>query len=125
MQKHARRYEKTDPEFSRKVREHFYVDDLKTGVKTSKEGIELYDKIKTRFGEFNVIKWRTNDGKLREEINIKETELNNKKMKGGKILGLPWNEKNDTLNLNVQELFQNVRNMPPTKRNVLKAIASV
>ena len=44
---------------------------------------------------------------------------------GGKILGLPWDEKNDTLNLNVQELFQNVRNMPPTKRNILKAIASV
>ena len=127
VQKHARRYEKTDSEFSRKVREHFYVDDLNTGVKTSKEGIELYDKFKTRFGEckFNVVKWRTNDEKLREEINIKETGLNNKKMYGGKILGLPWNEKNDTLNLNVQELFQNVRNMPPTKRNVLKAIARV
>ena len=81
---------------------------MNTVVKTSKEGIELYDKIKTRFGEckFNVIKWRTNDEQLREEINIKETELNNKKMEGGKILGLPWNEKNDTLNLNVQELFQ-------------------
>ena len=44
-----------------------------------------------------MIKWRTDDEKLREEINIKETELNNKKMEGGKILGLPWNEKNDTL----------------------------
>ena len=62
-----------------------------------------------------MIKWRTDDEKLREEINIKETELNNKKMEGGKILGLPWNEKNGTLNLNVQELFQKVRNMPPTR----------
>ena len=66
LQKHASKYEKSDPEFYRKVREHFYVDDLNTGVKTIKEGIELYDKIKTRFGEckFNVIKWRTNNNKL-------------------------------------------------------------
>ena len=100
---------------------------MNTGVKTIKEGIELYDKIKTRFGEckFNVIKWRTNNNKLRQEINVKARELKNHITEGGKILGLPWDEKNDTLNLNVQELFQNVRNMPPTKRNILKAIASV
>ena len=65
---------KIDPEFTRKVREHFYVDDLNTGVKTLEEGIGLYDKIKTRFNDcsFNVVKWRTNNSMLRKEINTRE-----------------------------------------------------
>ena len=37
---HAEKYETIDPEFARKTRKHFYVDDLTTGVH-SVEVIEL------------------------------------------------------------------------------------
>ena len=32
VQSHGSKYEKIDPEFARKVKNHFYVDDLNTGV---------------------------------------------------------------------------------------------
>ena len=55
---HGRKYERVDPEFARKVKDHFYVDDLNTGVKTSEEGLTLYKNMKSRFmeGNFNLRK---------------------------------------------------------------------
>ena len=71
------RYQTSDPEFARKVKTHFYVDDLSTGVKATVEGITLYRNLKDRFKEasFNLRKWRTNDDGFRRKI----TELENKK----------------------------------------------
>ena len=46
---HGRKYERVDPEIARKVKDHFYVDDLNTGVKTSEEGLTLYKNMKSRF----------------------------------------------------------------------------
>ena len=51
--------------------------------------------------------------------------MGNKATEGGKILGVTWDEKNDKLLLIVNDLFGCVKNVNPTKRNVLKAIASI
>ena len=74
LQKIAERYDESDAEFARKVREHFYVDDLNTGVPTAEEGIEMYDKLKSRFSDanFNLRKWRTHDERLRAYIAERE-----------------------------------------------------
>ena len=124
---HASKYEHLDPEFSTKVRADFYVDDFICGTETEEKGIELYNKIKERFKEcnFNIVKWRTNDNALRKRINSKESNLGNKIVESGKILGVLWDEKNDIFVLIVKELFENVKNVNPTKINVLKAIVSI
>ena len=72
VHKHAEKYETIDPEFARKTRKHFYVDDLTTGVHSVDEGIELYKKFKLRFMEanFNIRKWRTNDNELKNKLEI-------------------------------------------------------
>ena len=75
VRKVGKKYEKVDPEFSRKVREHFYVDDLNTGTSSVENGLDLYKKFKLRFLEasFPLRKWRTNSQELREIINEKES----------------------------------------------------
>ena len=94
---------------------------------TEEKGIELYNKIKERFKEcnFNIVKWRTSDNALRKRINSKESNLGNIIVESGKILGVLWDEKNDIFVLIVKELFENGKNVNPTKRNVLKALASI
>ena len=49
MQTHAKKYENIDHEFARKVKKHFYVDDLNSGTKSTAEGFEFYKKVKSRF----------------------------------------------------------------------------
>ena len=120
---HAKKYEKIDPEFARRVLKHFYVDDLTTVVSNVEEGVDLYNNIKSRFNEaqFNVRKWRTNNEELRAIINKKEKinndiNNNNTSRKNEKVLGIAWNEDNDNLILGVNELFESVINIEPTQR---------
>ena len=40
MQTHANKYENIDPEFARKVKKHFYGDDLNSGAQSTKEGFQ-------------------------------------------------------------------------------------
>ena len=68
---HAEKYDKIDPEFSKKVLRHFYVDDFNSGVNNVTEGVDLYKKMKLRFQEgiFNIRKWRSNNEQLIKVIN--------------------------------------------------------
>ena len=45
----CKKYENIDPEFARKIKKHFYVDDLNSGTKSTEEGFEFYKKVKRRF----------------------------------------------------------------------------
>ena len=51
VQTHANKYENIDREFARKVKKHFYVDDLNCGAQSVKEGLEFYQKVKNKFSE--------------------------------------------------------------------------
>ena len=64
---HAEKYNIIDPEFSKKVLKHFYVDDFNCGANNIEEGVNLYKKVKMRFqeGNFNTRKWKTNDKQLK------------------------------------------------------------
>ena len=53
VQTHANKYENIDPEFARKVKKHFYVDDL--DAQSTKEGFEFYKKVKSRFSEVSIL----------------------------------------------------------------------
>ena len=48
VEKLGSKYETVDPEFARKVKKHFYVDDSNTGVMPRSE---LYHNMKSRFSE--------------------------------------------------------------------------
>ena len=57
---------------------HLKKTSLNTGVNTLHEGIDLHEKVKSRFGEcqFNVSRWRSNITELRTYVNRKETSVN-------------------------------------------------
>ena len=134
------KYENIDPEFARKVKKHFYVDDLNSGAQSTKKG----RKVKNRFSKasFNIRKWRTNDPELRKLIhdcencgvvNI-ERHVNSEVPKylnivnsfnNEKVLGPYWDHQKDVISLKICEIFKEAVNIIPTKRNILSIIASV
>ena len=124
------KYKVTDAEFWRKVKQHFYIDDLNTGAKTVTEGIETYHKMKGRFQEFgfNLRKWRTNSRQLKEVMDKAEASIVAENIVMGpqeKILGIKWNSEKDVLKLDVKEIFPEAHTTKPTKRNILKIIAGI
>ena len=123
---HVEKYQEIDPDFVMKMKRSFYVDDFNTSVQNYEEALNLYEKSKSRFleGKFNLRKWRTNHSKLREEIEIREKEIDNNVI-GEKILGIKWDEKQDNLVLDFRSVVEAAHKMIPTKRNVLKAIAGI
>ena len=42
-----------------------------------------------------------------------------------KVLGIKWNHSEDTMQLGVQSVFETAHKVQPTKRNILKVIASI
>ena len=46
IHRHGDKYKVLDPEFCRKVKAHFYVDDLNTGANDINSGILLYRNMK-------------------------------------------------------------------------------
>ena len=137
VQVHGSKHEKIDPEFERKFKNHFYVDDLSTGVYSTEESFDFYKKMKVRFLEanFNVRKWQTNDEEDQcKLINLYEknegvnsaVEMNNvNSINNDKVLGLYWNHKKDIISLKINKVVKKVINIIPTKRNILSVIASV
>ena len=130
LHKIAETYDETDAEFARKVRDHFYVDDLNTGAESTKGGIETYETMKSRFSSanFNLRKWRTNNKELQQHIDRHEPKDTTATPDSahGKVLGIEWNETTDELVISVKDLFPtDVCDVTPTKRNVLRVIAGI
>ena len=135
-QSRGSKYKKIDSEFARKVKNHFYVDDLDTGVYSTEEGFDFHKKIKVRFLEasFNIGKWQKNGKNLCKVINLYKknegvnsgVEINNvSSANDEKVLGLYWDHEEDINGLKINEVFKEAVNIIPTKRNILCVIASV
>ena len=126
LQSHVSKYKKIDPEFARKVKNRFYVDDLNTGVYNAADSFDFYKKMKVRFldANFNVRKWRTNYEDLLKLINLNEknkgansgVEMNNvNSVNNENNLGLCWDNKKDIISLKINEVFKEATNIIPTK----------
>ena len=126
LQSHVSKYKKIDPEFSRKVKNRFYVDDLNTGVHNAADSFDFYKKMKVRFldANFNVRKWRTNYEDLLKLINLNEknkgansgVEMNNvNSVNNENNLGLCWDNEKDIISLKINEVFKEATNIIPTK----------
>ena len=144
LQHHIEKYNENDPEFVVKMKEGFFVDDLVTGCSNTEDAFELYEKAKSRMSEggFKLRKWKTNDrilaGKIAENENEKIKEALNEestyaketlglsKETGGmtKVLGIPWDSKQDTLTFDLEKVGQ-VANSRPTKRGILSTLATL
>ena len=123
VRKHGEKYKEIDPEFSRVVDKHLFSDDLNTGADNVKQGLEMYKKMKIRFGEahFNFRKWRTSSEELRSLIPQDDLMSEDDE----KVLGEIWNHTKDTIHMSVSEIFLEAEELNPTKRNILKLMAKI
>lgn len=123
IRKHAEKYLKIDPDFVKIVNDGFYVDDLNVSVHSSAEGVDFYQKVKLRFGEanFNVRKWRSNDVVVQKLI--KDKEENFEHLENGKVLGIPWVEKDDVFLIQLNDFVTDSSSEKITKRFILKVVA--
>ncbi len=146
LRHHIEKYSESDPEFVVRMTEGFFVDDLVTGCSSTEEAFDLYEKAKSRMleGGFKLRKWKTNDRKLAEKIAENENEKNVgeellseestyaketlglSKETGGmtKVLGIPWDSKQDTLTFDLEKVGQ-VSSAGPTKRGILSTLATL
>ena len=80
VRNHIGKYEQIDPQFVREVIRSLYVDDFASGKNLLEGSIELYQKLKYRFGEggFSMRKWASNSDKPRstEGSNVRPKSQN-------------------------------------------------
>ena len=131
------KYVNINPDFVKRIKGKFHVDDFNTGVNSVAERTDLCKKLKVRFQEvqFNLRKWRTNSKELREFIN--RFNVDTKVMSSGrdvevncknryeKVLRIEWDDINDKLIFNVNIIFKDAINIQPTKRNILSIIFTI
>ena len=119
-------------EFSREVEEikrSKYVDDVFLGGETTEEvqhlkqtSVEIFSR-----ASFTLHKWHSNRKELvKEELDDLESEESfakqqlKSKESGTKLLGLGWNESEDTISISFEK-----KDSEPTKRGVLQTLASI
>ena len=145
---HINSFQELDPQFVSKLSQSFYVDDLVTGANTENEALSLYHKSKERMkmGGFMLRKWKTNNEMLAEQICLsaeeqkigfegpvggeqtyaKETLGSHKDTEiGSKVLGIPWDNLNDTLTFDLTRIGKGIHVNKPTKRVILSSLATL
>ncbi|XP_025407359.1 uncharacterized protein LOC112681309 [Sipha flava] len=105
------------------------MDDLLSGAGTKKEAINIRDDIITVLNSagFELSKWSSNAPELLRGLSTIDDKLDSKnssidKQKIKKLLGIFWNQENDSYQYKVEKYQLNIR---ATKRNVLAEIASI
>jgi hypothetical protein len=149
IQHHVAKYATEDPQFAQDMLSSLYVDDFNGGKSNVSEAADLYRKAKSRMedGNFNLRKWNSNSKELLELFK-KEDQNENKTSKISeedetyartnlgekiltelptqrKVLGLIWNNIDDQLIFQFDFLVQFARQLPCTKRSVLKVVAKL
>ena len=94
----ARDNAKNDEALVKTVQRNFYMDDFLKSVKTSQEGIDIYNRVREVLskGGFKLTKWITSDEDVKSQI--PEEDRSTKAVKtlevepqSSSILGLNWN----------------------------------
>ena len=116
------------PEEVEEIMKSLYVDDVISGTDTVDQGCRLKEVAASVFGEagFKLHKWHSNVEKLEvEDVLRDEGQTYAKEQLGvkpneAKLLGFPWNKREDTLAVSFKG-----DSAGTTKREVLKSLASV
>ena len=115
---HSEQYEH---ELATKLKDDIYVDNLITGTNSVEEAVKLYKCAKTNFKEasMNFREWSSNSHQVNQIIDFNDRASSDPV----KVLGHTWNLENETITLKRSDnILETAR---PTKRNVLKELASV
>ena len=108
------------------------MDDLISGAQSLCDAYEMYYRCRSLMekGGFALLKWASNDNELMSKI--VSTEKNNFKEKCNeyeerKVLGLMWKVTDDSLSFSLGDVVKDalMHEEIPSKRSVLKVIASV
>ena len=127
-QENARRHENLYPMAAETVLKSTYMDDFIDSVETEEEGIELYRQLDALWSlaGMQARKWISNSPKVIAATSEEDraTQLNVSDGQGPviKALGLSWESKDDVLSISTADVPPD---LPLTKRNVLRQIASV
>ena len=100
----ARDNAKNDEALVKTVQRNFYMDDFLKSVKTSQEGIDIYNRVREVLskGGFKLTKWITSDEDVKSQIPEEDRSTNAVKTlevepQSSSILGLNWNVDSDSL----------------------------
>ena len=154
IQRHISAY-KTDYPQAVQALSKMYVDDMSCGADSVEEGFELYQTSKKIMsqGGFNLRKWKTNDKMLMSKISEIESPIPSNDVSpppneaskiceddqsytthslglpisdaASKSLGVQWGTEFDKLYFEFPQVVQLTRELPPTKRSVLKLAAKI
>ena len=110
-----------DSELATKLKNDIYVDNLITGTGTVADAIQLYQKAKSIFSEasMNLREWVSNN----DEVNRFLASEDKAKCDSVKVLGHTWKIESDSISL--KDSGAPTDSTAPTKRSILKDIASV
>ena len=128
---HLDAWEDRYPEIVKQLHEGLYVDDLITGgttiaeIQTQKEKtIEVFDD-----ATFTIHKWHSNVPELEpknqspseiSELTYAKSQLAGIEQPDGKLLGVPWDRKHDTISVTLTPDAE-----PVTKRSILSKLARI
>ena len=125
IHKHLLTYENVEQNFLEKFLANLYVDDNINGDDSFEKAFELYKKrvacMKDAGFEFR--KFHTNNPYLHTTINkIEKLQPLEDNLK---VLGIDWHKQNDNFIIDLNKIYEAGFELPMTKRNILKIIASI
>uniref|UniRef100_L7LXX7 Putative tick transposon n=1 Tax=Rhipicephalus pulchellus TaxID=72859 RepID=L7LXX7_RHIPC len=125
LQYHFKRVEPALQATAQQLSENFYVDDLVTGVSSSREALRIFHDANTILNSagMKLQKWSTNDDKLRQVIS--QGSETPSEAAPTKVLGILWNTNDDRLRLNIEPMLMFLQNKEDTKRFVLQTTARI
>ena len=108
-------------DIAKKLKRDIYVDNIITGSNTVTDAIDLYQTAKSIFTEasMNLRDWFSNS----ESVNAFIPMVDRAEPKDMSVLGHTWDYKADTLSLKQHKITDT--DLPLTKRNILRKLASV
>ena len=103
-----------------------YVDDIVAGAKSEEEAFALYSEAKAIFRQGG-LKFSTNSVTLQSQIDALEGLIDPAGVSPAlkedmKVLGVPWNPRDDSLMFELSSLSVVATEMQPTKRNVVSLV---
>ena len=146
---HLKKYTVSHPKLINTILQSIYVDDVVSGAETEEEAFTMYKESTAvlRAGGFNLRKFNTNFARLRELIHREENigspdvpfatpsdETYSKATLGTaqtinageqKTLGVKWCVDTDHFVLDVSDIGQQARNLPPTKRHIVSLVGRI
>ena len=124
LQKYLR--DEHNKEIIQKLIGELYVDDVTSSLNNEIEGQQFYEIAKSCLSSarFELRKWVTNDDKLQQYFNYKESNGNlTTNNTNRKVLSLTWCTENDTFVFDLKNLVTLAEDLKPTKRNMLRISA--